>query len=78
MYFYFMYMYFLQYTIYYNIYNTFWYKIEKFNANILIMSMESIGKFILNINKWKNIQYYFNNKSNNCTLNIDIGNPVRD
>ena len=43
------------------------------------MNMKSIDEFILNIDKWKNVQYDCkSNKSNNCTLNVDIGNPVKD
>ena len=37
---------------------------------------ESIREFILANNKWKNIEYDFSGHSNNCTLDVKIGNPV--
>ena len=40
------------------------------------MGDKSIGQFIMANNKWKNIQYDFNGNFNNCTLNVNIENPV--
>ena len=40
------------------------------------MSIKSIGQLILANNKWKNIEYDFSGHSNNCTLNVQVGDPV--
>ena len=40
------------------------------------MGDKSIGQFIIDNNKWRNIQYDFNGNSSNCTLNVNIENPV--
>lgn len=44
------------------------------------MSYKLIGQFISTYNKWKNIQYDFNanNSSNNCSLNVNVGNAVKE
>lgn len=42
------------------------------------MSEKLIGQLILVNNKWKNTEYDFNGHSNNCSLNVNIGNPVID
>ena len=41
------------------------------------MSVKSISQFILRNNKWKNSIYDFSDHSNNCSLNIYIGYPVK-
>ena len=35
---------------------------------------ESFGQLFNN--KWRNIEYNFNDHSNNCTLNVYVANPV--
>ena len=42
------------------------------------MGEKSISEFISTYNKWKNIEYDFNvnNSSNNCSLSVNIGDPV--
>ena len=44
----------------------------------LIMGDKLIGQFIMDINKWKNIQYDFSGHSNNCTWNVQVHNIVID
>ena len=44
------------------------------NNLVLIMS-ESFRQLFSN--KWKNIQYDFNHNSNNYSLNVNIGAPVK-
>ena len=41
------------------------------------MSIKSIVQFILANSKWKNIECDFSGHSNNCSLNINIANPVK-
>ena len=43
-------------------------------VNLVLIMNESFGQSFNN--KWKNIEYNFNNHSNNCTLNVYIENPV--
>lgn len=42
------------------------------------MSDKLIGQLILDNNNWENIEYDLNGHSNNCTLNVNIANPVID
>ena len=44
------------------------------------MSDKLITEFISINNKWKNIEYDFNlnNSTNNCSLNVKIGNAVKN
>ena len=38
---------------------------------------EKIINELITYNKWKNIEYDFNSKSNNCSLNVNVGHPVK-
>ena len=44
----------------------------------LKMSEKSVSEFISTYNKWKNIQYDFNVNNSNCSLNVNVGNTVKD
>ena len=48
--------------------------------SVFNMSYKLIGQFISTYNKWENIQYDFNanNSSNNCSLNANVGNAVKE
>ena len=41
-----------------------------------MIDKNSIVKFILDINKWQNIQYDFSGQTNNSTLNVLFAHPV--